>query len=264
MGATGNQAASSPESTVDETPSGMTPRVQQRLPSSTTIFDPTFGKSTTEIAGDIANGAASGVGEIATDAMKIDVVHIPTGLFRIIGRVASDKVERSTASSRGNRMNMHWITSAGGPLVLVPEKMAAQWHGVSDGGGDYAAACTIDDYIGVIRWHGVDVLVLNDEPLATTCITDGLTIFLRWMYAPNEDAITNVIQGMARHFPKQQGGAALDCQASRYILFDAGASAQNSVERIEVEVAPGPYMAETHVWTPNEDVGLVVHVLRPT
>jgi len=159
---------------------------------------------------------------------------------------------------------MHWITSAGGPLVLVPETMAAQWHGVSDGGGDYAAACMIDDYVGVIRWHGVDVLVLNDEPLATTCITNGLTMLLRWMYAPNEEAITNVIQGMARHFPEQQGGALLVCQASNYMLFDAGAPEQKRVELIEVDIAPGPYVVETHVWKPNEDVGLVVHVLRPT
>jgi len=90
LSATGNQAASSPESTLDGTPSGMTPRVQPRLPSSSTTFDPTFGKSTTEIAGDLVNGAVSGVGEIATDALKIDVVNIPTGLFRIAGTAWRD------------------------------------------------------------------------------------------------------------------------------------------------------------------------------
>jgi RHS repeat-associated protein len=87
---TGNAAASSPESTVDGTPSGMTPRARQRLPSSTTTFDPTFGKSTTEIAGELASGAASGAGQIADDAMKIDLVHIPTGLFRIAGTAWQD------------------------------------------------------------------------------------------------------------------------------------------------------------------------------
>jgi hypothetical protein len=158
---------------------------------------------------------------------------------------------------------MRWITSAGGPLVLVPETMAVQWRGISDGGSDYAAACAIDDYAGVIQWNGVDVLILNDEPLATTCLTSGLTVFLRWMYAPNEDAITNVIQDMTRHFSKQQRGIAFGCQAARYVLFDAGAPGQNVVETIEVDVAPGPYVVETHVWKPNEDVGLIVHVLRP-
>jgi hypothetical protein len=141
--------------------------------------------------------------------------------------------------------------------------MATQWHGVSDGGGDYVAACAIDDYAGVIRWNGVDVLVLNDEPLATTCLADGLTVFLRWMYAPNEDAITNVIQDIGRHFSEPQRGVALACQASRYILFDAGAPGQNIVEMLEVGIAPGSYMVETQVWKPDENVGLIVHVLRP-
>jgi RHS repeat-associated protein len=95
MNATGNQAASSPESTVDGTPPGMTPRTWERLPSSSTTpfdptFDPTFGKSTTEIAGELASGAAAGVIEVASDAMKIDVVNIPTGLFRIAGTAWRD------------------------------------------------------------------------------------------------------------------------------------------------------------------------------
>ena len=167
------------------------------------------------------------------------------------------------ANSPESRTNMRWITSAGGPLVLVPQAMAVQWHGVSNGGNDYTAACTIDDYAGVIRWNGVDVLILNDEPLATTCLTNGLTVFVRWMYAPNENAITDVIHDMVRHFPKQERGITLDCKADRYVLFDAGAPGSTVNETIEVNVAPGPYMVETHMWRPNEDVGLVVHVLRP-
>ena len=158
---------------------------------------------------------------------------------------------------------MRWITSAGGPLVLIPETMAVQWHGVSDGGSDYAAACTIDDYVGVIRWNGVDVLILNDEPLATTCLTSGLTMFLRWMYAPNEDAIANVIRSITSHFSRRERGIAFSCQAARYVLFDAGTPGQNIGEAIEVDIAPGPYVIETHIWEPSEDVGVVVHVLRP-
>lgn len=158
---------------------------------------------------------------------------------------------------------MDWITSAGGPLVLVPETMASQWHGIGNGGSDYAAACAIDDYVGVIRWNGVDVLVLNDEPLATTCLTNGLTVFLRWMYAPDENAIVKAAQEMAPHFPKQQAGSAFDCQKATYILFDAGDPGPRIFEKIEVKITPRSYVVETHVWKPNDDVGLIVHVLRP-
>jgi Immunity protein 21 len=158
---------------------------------------------------------------------------------------------------------MHWITSAGGPLVLVPETMVAGWYGVSNDGSDYKASCSIDDYAGVIQWKGVDVLILNDEPLATTCLTDGLTVFLRWMYSPNEDAIKNVIQDMSPLFTNRKQGVAFGCQADRYVLFDAGAPGPNIIETIEVNIAPGAYVVETHIWRPNEDVGLVAHVLRP-
>jgi Immunity protein 21 len=158
---------------------------------------------------------------------------------------------------------MHWIASAGGPLVLVPQAMAAQWQGISNGGSDYAVACMIDDYASVIQWNGVDVLILNDEPLATTCLTDGLTVFVRWIYAPNEEAIKNVIQDITLLFLKRNQGVAFGCQADKYVLFDAGAPGTHIVERIEVNIAPGAYIVETHIWRPNEDVGLVVHVLRP-
>lgn len=167
------------------------------------------------------------------------------------------------ASLRENRTNMRWITSAGGPLVLVPQTMVAQWRGVSDGGRDYAAACAVDDYLGVIQWNGVEVLVFNDEPLATTCATADLTVFLRWIYAPNEGAIVSAAQDLAHYLPQQESGVVFDCRAARYALFDAGAPGQNVVEMIEVEIAPGTYIVETHVLKPNDDVGLIAHVLRP-
>lgn len=166
------------------------------------------------------------------------------------------------ASLPESSANMRWIASAGGPLVLVPWTMVAQWRGASDGGDDYAAACAVDDYVGVIQWDGVDVLVLNDEPLATTCPTADLTVFLRWMYAPNEDAIMSVVHNLANHLPQQESGVVFECRAARYALFDAGTFGRNVVEMIEVEIAPGTYVVETHVLKPNSEVGLIAHVLR--
>lgn len=167
------------------------------------------------------------------------------------------------ASLRENEASMHWIASAGGPLVLVPKAMVGQWRGVSEGGGDYAAACTIDDYVGVIRWNGADVLVLNDEPLATTCLTTGATVLLRWVYAPNEAAIICLAQELTDSLPQQPSGVEFDCRAVRYALFDAGATGRSVLEMIEMEIIPGTYFVETHVVKPNDDLELIAHVLRP-
>ena len=167
------------------------------------------------------------------------------------------------ASLRENKASMHWIASAGGPLVLVPKTMVGRWNGVNEGGGDYAAACAIDDYVGVIRWNGVDVLILNDEPLATACLTAGIIAFLRWVYAPNEAAITSVAEELTDSLPQQQSNVMFHCRESRYTLFDAGAPGRSLVEMIEVDIMPGTYLVETHAMKPNDNVELIAHVLRP-
>jgi hypothetical protein len=141
--------------------------------------------------------------------------------------------------------------------------MVTQWCGVSHGERDYAAACAVDDYVGVIEWNGANVLVLNDEPLATTCPTAVLTVFLRWMYAPNEDAVMGVVHDLVNCLPRQDSGVVFECRADRYALFDAGALGRNVIETIEVEIAPGFYIVETHILKPSSDVGLIAHVLRP-
>jgi hypothetical protein len=138
---------------------------------------------------------------------------------------------------------MRWINSAGGPLVLVPATKVAQWRGIRDGGGDYAAACAVDDDVGVIRWNGVDVLVLADEPLATACIAGELTVFLRWSYAPNEGAIENVVRGMMLELSEPRSRVSFDCQTTRHVLFDAGAPGSSVDEAIELGITPGGYVS---------------------
>ena len=84
--ATGKQAASAPQALADAGTSGMASRANHaRRPSSFTGFDPTFGKSSTEIAGEVAKGAASGLAELAGDATKIDILRIPSGLATLVG-----------------------------------------------------------------------------------------------------------------------------------------------------------------------------------
>jgi RHS repeat-associated protein len=83
--ATGNQAASPPQPTVDGTPPGMASRANHARQPSPAGFDPSFGKSTTEIAGEVANGTVDGIKNLATDAARIDVLHLPAGLGHLLG-----------------------------------------------------------------------------------------------------------------------------------------------------------------------------------
>jgi hypothetical protein len=158
---------------------------------------------------------------------------------------------------------MQWITSAGGPLVLVPEGMAGEWRGATADGLDYDAACAVSDYAGIIRWHGADVLVLNDEPLATTSfVAAGRLMFLRWMYAPSEAAILDLLPGIDQLLPPACAETGLVLSSRSHALFDAGAPGDRVEPILRVEVEPGRYSVQTHVWKPNADIGLLVHVLH--
>jgi hypothetical protein len=48
-------------------------------------FDPTGGKSRTEIAGELVSGAASGVGQAAATALSVDLLRVPAGLLHVAG-----------------------------------------------------------------------------------------------------------------------------------------------------------------------------------
>jgi hypothetical protein len=65
-----------------------------------------------------------------------------------------------------------WITSLGGPLILVPESVCQHWNGAPrdwpDSEGDYGRACAVDGYIGLIGVGPHHALVLGDDPARTT------------------------------------------------------------------------------------------------
>ncbi len=65
-----------------------------------------------------------------------------------------------------------WITSLGGPLILVPESACTHWNGAPrqwpEDEGDYGRACAVDGYIGLIEVGPTHALVLGDDPARTT------------------------------------------------------------------------------------------------
>jgi hypothetical protein len=48
-------------------------------------FDPSSGKGTAEIAGDITYGTVDGLANLAVDAARIDLLHVPAGLAHLVG-----------------------------------------------------------------------------------------------------------------------------------------------------------------------------------
>ncbi|MBR7836961.1 hypothetical protein KDL01_27030 [Actinospica durhamensis] len=65
-----------------------------------------------------------------------------------------------------------WITSLGGPLILIPESACEHWIGAPrdwpEDEGDYGRACAVDGFIGLIDVGPARALVLGDDPAPTT------------------------------------------------------------------------------------------------
>jgi hypothetical protein len=159
---------------------------------------------------------------------------------------------------------MRWINSAGGPLVLIPRLALRSWQGAAGGdGSDYMAAAAVSDYAGVIHRHGVDILVLNDEPLQTTAVAmDDALLLVRWKYAPSESSVSASLRGI-------RGQLGLPCEQTylastehEYVLLDAGAAGDGATNYLDIGFCP--HQVETHLWDPEIDIGLIVHLLKPS
>jgi RHS repeat-associated protein len=142
MAATGTTAGPVTQPTADGTPPGMAARINQTRRPSPAGFDPSFGKSSVEIAGELGQGAKDGIVDLAADAARLDLLHVPVGLARLA---------RSAWSSGGG---LGGLVS----VVLEParEQVAAAADRAAEGDFRGAAAAGVKA-IGVAVTTGIAV-----------------------------------------------------------------------------------------------------------
>lgn len=161
---------------------------------------------------------------------------------------------------------MIWIASAGGPLVLIPKSKAHLWHGSvcrCDGGSDYEIACTINDYAGSVKTHGMDVLVLDDEPYQTTAWADpDGTMLVRWIYAPSEDAVVQYLRTVRHRLIAPEEKMAFLISEKDQILMDAAESGNRPGSSLSVQIDPAEYRVATYLDKPTEELALVIHAFE--
>jgi Immunity protein 21 len=95
-------------------------------------------------------------------------------------------------------MEITWVTSLGGPLILVPQSACPLWGGAPpnypDEEGDYGRACAVDGYIGLIDVGHAKALVLGDYPARTTFLPD-YSILLREIAGANDEEVITAALG---------------------------------------------------------------------
>ena len=156
------------------------------------------------------------------------------------------------------------IESAGGPLVLLPDRARGDWTGVA--GNDYGRACGVDGYLGVLDVGDDQALVIGDEPasaaLFPTRAADSVVI-AKWAYGPDPPGVVASVRAVRLDgFPPAE--VKFTFRSSPQSLFDSGVPGDEVEERLTAQLPAGDYVASTLVFNPARDVSLVLHWVRPS
>jgi hypothetical protein len=151
-----------------------------------------------------------------------------------------------------------WVTSLGGPLILVPESACPSWDGAPptypDDEGDYGRACAVDDYIGLIDVGATQALVLGDHPARTTFLPER-ALLVRSIAADHD---FDPEAALSELLPTLEWQEQLTWMITEpLILFDSvyGYSyvVSENEEHLRVELTPGRYLVEaTYLEIPDE------------
>lgn len=170
---------------------------------------------------------------------------------------------------------MTWVESAGGPLILMSEALLPYWGGseppppgtsvtatfrwsVDGPATDYDCACDVAAYAGVIRIGDGQGLVLGDMPMPAAWWPDGGGFLVRWMAAPNDEAVLNILRGLSLDLAWDPE-AEFEFRAGPLVLFDsAWPGSDVRSEAIRLELAAGRYRVDTALLE-TEDISIVLH-----
>lgn len=161
-----------------------------------------------------------------------------------------------------------WVTSLGGPLILIPESACPLWGGTPpnypDDEGDYGRACQVEDYIGLIDVGHTTALVLGDHPARTTFLPDH-NVLLREIAGGDDD---EVLAAALEHLPTIQWESQLTWEISEpVILFDSARAYTHVVsaneEQLRIDLAPGNYVAEAAYLKVPDTAYLILVRLTP-
>jgi hypothetical protein len=170
-----------------------------------------------------------------------------------------------------------WVASGGGPLLVLPVDALPYWNGadeqesalipsLKDGGdSDYARACSVQDWIGLISVGPSEGLILADEPLDTRWWRDpwGATYLLRWMYG---DTPALVIQSLAdlASAAFQRTGLVFRNASDRVVLFDSAMPGTDILTPYSsIGLPRGAYNLDLTHFEPSDTTKMIVVRITP-
>lgn len=178
---------------------------------------------------------------------------------------------------------MKWIASAGGPLILIPEKSYKLWSGIFKRSAyligieedaedfldpdetDYGRACLVDDYLGLVKVDSEEVLILGEEPMLTTFFFSlEQPVLARWCYGESEALVENYLATIdLDSIGNWEFALTLNISSTRQFLFDAACSASmldhESNDYLPLNIPQGRYKIWTSMYEPDAKTKLIIH-----
>jgi hypothetical protein len=161
--------------------------------------------------------------------------------------------------------SLKWISSEGGPLILLEHRLISSWGGAfaPQDETDYDRACAIEDYVGLISVGPGYGLVLGDEPMQTSWSTlteENGGVLVRWQWARNENAVIRTLHQVPEElwthtdlsFSKTEGPL---------LLFDAACPGKNIVSSLTIDLGRGRYSIDFAHYQPDRETSLILHRL---
>jgi hypothetical protein len=173
---------------------------------------------------------------------------------------------------------MRWISSAGGPLIILEERLLQEWNGIETPFGfeadaevsdtDYGRACQCTGYLDLLIVGRGQAVVVGDVPTETSWVTpiDSKSrsggMLVCWGYAEGELEIEKQLATVsARMFPAPE--LRWSVESSQLLLFDSALSglpvAQKPDEYIRIDLSPGIYDIATLHYRPDPATSLILH-----
>ncbi|MFG2417824.1 Imm21 family immunity protein [Streptomyces sp. NPDC048448] len=158
--------------------------------------------------------------------------------------------------------NNTWVTSAGGPLILIPQSACHRWGGAPrtypDDEGDYGRACDVDGYVGLIDVGTTQALVLGDMPARTTFLPQ-YNVLVREIAGDEDDAdLPNLVAELLPRVAWEAGPVWTITEPA--VLFDSVYDSTEiaAEEHLRIDLPVGNYLVEAgYIEVPSEYLILV-------
>lgn len=168
--------------------------------------------------------------------------------------------------------SLHWIASAGGPLILLSGEHLSDWSGIglddqldfdilpTAQETDYDRACAVEGYLELLRVGAGQGLILGDEPMSTAwwqlSATEG--ILIRWVYGDDEANPVQLLMPIEAHIWTSSGLVFIVGQHPPF-LFDSAEPGEEASERLTIALDEGKYAIDTEIARPNDRTEMVLH-----